>query len=237
MVLAALAFTVGCGGRRGQPVDNAPYRGVEQGALFAWAWGGAPGFRDDDAHDTVVLFHPEPGDVDHRLASCDPSESACKSLSDFRDTGRDPDFDDDTLFGEFDTDLAKADRLFLVVARRGGLLVTSDVISATAGSRPTGYARRELRFDRRSHEIAWPRLPGDLVFVLEVVDERSGQPMAAVATRRKSWVYPEIQGVIEYFHDAAAVSDLRPEREYVVVLYAINRQGWTTLVTEATVEP
>jgi hypothetical protein len=238
LALAALALAAaGCGGRRGQSLDRSAYRNLEQGTLFAWAWGGATGFVDDDPHEVVVLFDREPADSEHRLASCDPKERACKSLNDFVDTGASPELDETSLFGRFYTDAFKQDRLFLVVAKRGTALATSDVITAAAASRPTGYSRNEIRFDRRAEELSWPRLADNELFVVEIVDRRDERPLTAIATRRKSWVYPEMQGLVQYFHDPSGVVDLRPGREYTVVLYAVNKQGWTTRITDAVIKP
>jgi hypothetical protein len=238
IVLAALALVAaGCGGRRGQALNRSAFRNVEQGSLTAWAWGGATGFVDDDPYEIVVVFDREPGDTDHRLASCDSKQRTCKTLNDFVDTGLSPELEEESLFGRFYTGVVKQDVLFLVVAQRGSALATSEVITATASSRPTGYSRNEVRFDRRAGELSWPRLPDNDLFVVEVIDRREDRPLTAIATRRKSWVYPELQGLVQYFHDPSGVIDLRPGREYTVVVYAVNKQGWTTRIADAVLKP
>lgn len=237
LLAAILAALAGCNSRRGRPIDAAAYRGVDQGVIFAWAWGGAAGFEDDDAHDVVVLFAPQPGDRDYRLVSCDPRTSDCKRIDDFTDTGLRPETDKESFFGEFDTDVEKQDRLYVVAAVRGSRLVTSDVINAASSSRPTAFSRGELRFEAGTQKLSWPRLADNDVYVLEVGDEGSERPLTAVVTRRKSWTYPELQGIVQYLHDPAGVPDLRANGRYIAVLYSINKQGWATVVTNAVIKP
>jgi hypothetical protein len=233
----ALLAAAGCGSRRGKAIQASAYRGVDQGALLAWAWGGAPGFEDDDPHAITVLFDAEPGDAHHRLMTCEPRRSECRSLGDFVDTGLEPEADDESFFHHFDTGVEKEDRLYLVVADRGARVATSEVIVAAAASRPTRYAEGQLRFDRSAQQLSWPRLPDDDLFLIVLRDEGSERPLTAVATRRKSWTYPELQGIVQYFHDPAQVQELRPGRRYVALLYSLNRQRWATVITEATVRP
>lgn len=237
LLTAALAVLAGCNSRRGRPIDATGYRGVDQGAVFAFAWGGAPGFEDDQPHDVVVLFAPQPGDRDYRLVSCDPRAGDCKRLDDFTDTGLKPETDKESFFGAFDTDVEKQDRLYVVAAVRGSRLVTSDVINATVSSRPTTFSRGELRFEAGTQKLAWPRLADNDAYVLEVSDEGTESPLTAIVTRRKSWTYPELQGIVQYLHDAASVGELRPSGRYVAVLYSVNKQGWATVVTNAVVKP
>lgn len=237
LLAGLLALAPGCGSRRGEPLSTAGFGGVDQGALLAWAWGGAPGFEDSGASEVVVLFDVEPGDSGHRLASCDTRESECKSLQQFADTGEKPRYPGSSFFGRFETGVKKEDMLFLVVASRGSRLVTSEVIVANVGSRPSRFSNGEIRFNRGTQELAWPRLPDSTLFVLTVNDQASGRPLTAVATRRKSWTYPELQGIVQVFHDAAAVRDLRPGGAYVATLYAINSQRWASVVSNAVVRP
>jgi len=234
---AVLLLTAGCNGRRGQPIDTRGYVGIEQGSLFAFAWGGAPGFDDDDASEVQVLFDAEPGDRDHRLLACDPAASDCKELRDFTDTGRKPEGGDASFFERFETGVEKQDMRFVVTAERGRRLATSSVIVATARNRPTRFAPNELRFERQSQLLSWPRLPDGDLFVVVVVDEKNDLPATAITTRRRSWTYPELQGLVQYFHDPAQVRDLRPGGRYLVELYAVNKQGWATVVSSAVVKP
>jgi hypothetical protein len=236
-LIALLVLVAGCGSRRGKPLTTAGYGSVDQGTLLAWAWGGAPGFEGSSPSEVVVLFDVEPGDSGHRLASCDSRESECKKLQDFADTGERARFERDSFLGRFETGDDEEDRLFLVVADRGSRLVTSDIIVANVASRPTRFAGGEIRFNRGTHELAWPRLADGNLFILTLVDRASGRPLSAIATRRKSWTYPELQGIVKYFHDAAAIRELRPGGTYVAVLYAVNRQQWATVVTSAVVRP
>jgi hypothetical protein len=169
--------------------------------------------------------------------SCDPAVSDCKALDQFSDSGVDPETDDGTLFGKFDTGVEKQDRLLLVVADRGAQLVTSDVITASASSRPSGYSSDELRFNRATQQLAWPRLPDNDLYIVSLVDEKTDRPLTAITTRRKSWTYPELQGIVQYLHDPAEIPDLRPGGRYLAVLYSVNRQRWATFVTNAVVRP
>jgi hypothetical protein len=236
-VALLLAALLGCSSRAGKPVAVAGYGGVDQGVVFAWAWGGAPGFEDDDPSPVSVLVATEPGDSSHRLLRCDPAESPCKSLDDFTDTGESAEEREDSAFLVFDTGMRQQDLLFLVVADRGARLVTSDVITAAARSRPTAYSSNELRFDPRTQQLAWPRVPDSDLFVLALVDETGEEPLTAITTRRKSWSYPELQGIVQHWHDPSQVPELRRGRRYVATLYSVNRQRWATYVTSAVVKP
>jgi hypothetical protein len=234
---AALLGATGCNSRRGQAIETRPYGGVEQGSLLAWAWGGAPGFEDDGPHDVVVLFDLEPADSRHRLASCNPAESDCKALRDFSDTGLEAETDASSLFGSFDTGVEEQDRLYLVVADRGNRLATSEVIVANVASAPTRFSKGELRFDRAAQQLSWPRVPDSDLFVVTITETSAERPVTAIGTRRKSWVYPELQGLVRYFHDPSTVRDLRPGGRYVATLYAVNKQGWATTVSNAVLRP
>lgn len=236
-LLAVLLAFAGCNSRLGVKLDTKPYAGVDQGALFAWAWGGAPGFEDDAAHETVVLFDPEPGDRRHRLMSCNPKVNDCKELRDFTDSGFDPEPHEAGFFDRFDTGVEQQDRIFVVVAERGRRLVTSPVIVATAGSKPTRFAPGELRFDRAGQQLSWPKLADGDLFVVILDDDTSDRALTAITTRRRSWTYPEIQGLVQYFHDPAHVVELRAGGRYVAELYAVNKQGWATTVTNAVLKP
>jgi len=237
LLAAMLAALCGCNSRRGLPLNTSAYAGVDQGVVLAWAWGGAAGFEDAEPHEVIVLFAPEPGDSDFRLTTCDRGKDDCKSIAAFVDTGLQPRFEESSIFGQFDTDIVKQDREFLVVATRGSRLVTSTVISAAASSRPTVFSGGELRFDRSTQQLAWPRLQDNDLFVVTISDQDSGRPLTAIATRRKSWTYPELQGIVQYFHDAAGVRELAPSGRYVAVLYSLNKQRWATVVTNAVIKP
>jgi hypothetical protein len=237
LVASACALaTAGCNSRRGKPVETSAYRGVDQGVLLAFAWGGAPGFDSDEPSEVRVLVGVEPGDLDHRLLSCNPRQSDCKDLRDFTDTGEELEEGHD-LLATYDTDVKKEDRLFVVVAERGSKLVTSEVISATASTRPTAFSNGELRFDRDSQKLAWPRVPSNDLYVLTLTDSRGKRPLTAIVTRRKSWTYPELQGIVQYLHDPARVGELRPGGRYLAVLYSLDKRNWATLVSNAVINP
>lgn len=234
---AVLMLTAGCNGRAGKPLDTRSYGGIEQGSLFAFAWGGAPGFEDGDPHEVVVLFDPEPADRNHRLMTCNPADSDCRDLKDFVDTGLEPEPHEAGFLDRFETGVEKADRRYLVVADRGRGLATSSVIVATARSKPTRFAGGELRFDRATQLLSWPRLPDGDLFVVIVTDDARDEPAAAITTRRRSWTYPELQGLVQYFHDPSQVRELRPGGRYLVELYAVGKQGWAGIVSNAVVKP
>jgi hypothetical protein len=234
--LGLTAVLAGCD-TKPRTINTSAYRGVDQGVLLAFAWGGAAGFKDSDPSEVEVVFAAEPGDAKQRLMSCNPRNSDCKSLDQFEDTRLAPERDEERILRHFDTDVKKQDLVFLVVADRGSRLVTSDVIRATAASRPTAYSADEIRYDRTSQLLSWPRVPDNDEYVVTVEDDSADRPLSAIATRRKSWTYPELQGIVQYFHDPAKVGELRNGGRYDVVLYSINKQNWATLITNAVVKP
>lgn len=236
LAIAAALLAAGCGGGR-RTIDTSAYKGIDQGVVFAFAWGGAAGFQDSDPSEVQVVFAAEPGDVKHRLMSCDPRENPCKGLDEFHDTRLEAEEDSERILRHFDTHVKKQDLLFLVVADRGSRLVTSDVIRANASTRPTAYAGSDIRFDRATQLLSWPRIPDNDEYVVTVEDDGRDQALAAVATKRKSWTYPELQGIAQYFHDPATVGELRSGGRYEVVVYAINKQGWATTISSAVVKP
>jgi len=200
--------------------------------MLAWAWGGAAGFEGENSYPVRVLYQPLDEAERYGLFSCDPANSPCTDLVHFGDVAVRPLLYAGGLLGEFRTKIEEADCLLMVVADRGGDLLTSDVIAATPASRPTGYAAGGIRFDRGQQEFAWPRVPDADLYVLTVRSEGEKEAAVGIATRRKSWAYPELQGIVRYFHDPSLVPKLRPGQRYRAVLFAIDRRGWTKLITD-----
>lgn len=234
---ACLLALAGCHPGRGEPPDLSAYGGVVSNAVFAWAWGGASGYQEKNGFPVRVIFQPEPETSGYRLVACDPHHSPCDSLTLFEDLAIKPREFAGGLLAEFRTDLEEEDRSLVVTAERGNQLLTSETIVATVASRPTSYAAGGLRFDAAALEFSWPRVPDEPQYVLALVDEGSDNAATGIVTKRKVWAYPELQGIVQHLHDPAMVHDLQPAHEYAAVLFAINRQHWTTLITDLAVKP
>jgi hypothetical protein len=232
-----LVAALGCASRRGMPPDLGAHPRIVRGAVLAWAWGGAAGFEGKDGYPVRVLYQPLDEAERYGLFFCDPASSPCTDLVHFGDLGLRPRPYAGGLLGEFRTGIDEADCVLLVIAERGGELLTSDLIAATPVSRPTGYAAGGIRFDRRQQEFAWPRVPDADLYVLTVRDEGEKDAPVGIATRRKSWAYPELQGIARYFHDPAAVPKLRPGLRYRAVLFALDPRHWATLITDLDFAP
>lgn len=228
----ALAAT-GCNAARGRPPDVAAYTKIAHPSIFAW---GAGGRAAGENRPLRVFFEREAAATAYRLYACDPALSECDALEQFGDLALEPRRHPGGRLGEFQTGIRSADRVLIVIADRGDVLLRSAPIRAAAASRPTEVKYGTLVFDRDTRQLMWPRAADAELYVLTVA-ESSGDVVAAVATHRRTWSYPQLVGIVAYFHDPAIVPPLDSAREYVASLFALDEERWAAELMESTIQP
>ncbi|GIW42053.1 MAG: hypothetical protein KatS3mg076_2630 [Candidatus Binatia bacterium] len=236
LVAATLALAAGCTTGKAAPPDLSLYPRILPETLFAFAWGGKA--SDPQAVEGVtVAFRPDGASRVFRLFACFPPERSCDTLEHFHDldVGWRPMAGG--VLGAFRLKHLASDYRVVVIAERPGEMATSPIVDVRPVSRPTRRVGNLLEFDVRQGEFLWHSAPDAALYVLTVDGGRTQPVAAGVATLRRSWLYPQLLGIVRHFHDPEAVRPLEPGEEYTVRLFGLDPDHWAEFVSEARLVP